>query len=181
MTTTEAKAKQKDQKKAKENGAKPAPAAAPQSAAAPSPFTPIADYGFLSNCHTGALVAPDGGIGWLCVPSFDAPSIFGTLLDRQAGDFRLGPFGVSVPAGRVYEPGTNTLITAWHARATVRALPRIRMCMNHTIGCSPHRCWCMACQVMPCLTIWSMAGLSSSGLKHRSPFIMTWSPPMDWK
>ena len=74
-----------------------------------------------------------------------------------------------------------TLITAWHARATVRALPRIRMCMNHTIGCSPHRCWCMACQVMPCLTIWSMAGLSSSGLKHRSPFIMTWSPPMDWK
>ena len=35
----------------------------PQSAAAPSPFTPIAEYAFLSNCHTGALVAPDGGIG----------------------------------------------------------------------------------------------------------------------
>src|SRR4051812_15350876 len=97
------------------DGAKTLPAQQPQSAAAPSPFPPIADYGFLSNCHTGALVAPDGGIGWLCVPSFDAPSVFGTLLDRQAGDFRLGPFGVSVPAGRVYEPGTNTLITAWHA------------------------------------------------------------------
>jgi hypothetical protein len=27
-----------------------------QSAAAPSPFPPIADYAFLSNCHTGALV-----------------------------------------------------------------------------------------------------------------------------
>jgi hypothetical protein len=26
----------------------------PQSAAAPSPFPPIADYAFLSNCHTGA-------------------------------------------------------------------------------------------------------------------------------
>ena len=38
----------------------------------PSPFTPIADYAFLSNCHTGALVAPDGGIGWLCVPRFVA-------------------------------------------------------------------------------------------------------------
>ena len=25
-----------------------------------SPFPPIADYAFLSNCHTGALVAPDG-------------------------------------------------------------------------------------------------------------------------
>ncbi len=33
-----------------------------QSAAAPSPFPPIADYAFLSNCHTGALVAPDGAI-----------------------------------------------------------------------------------------------------------------------
>ncbi len=34
--------------------------AMPQSAAMPSPFPPIADYAFLSNCHTGALVAPDG-------------------------------------------------------------------------------------------------------------------------
>jgi hypothetical protein len=43
----------------------------PQSAAAPSSFTLIADYAFLSNCHTGALVAPDGAIDWLCVPRFD--------------------------------------------------------------------------------------------------------------
>src|SRR6202163_600058 len=84
-----------------------------QSAAAPSPFPPIADYAFLSNCHTGALIAPDGAIDWLCVPRFDSPSVFGSLLDRGAGAFRLGPFGINVPSGRTYEPGTNTLITAW--------------------------------------------------------------------
>jgi GH15 family glucan-1,4-alpha-glucosidase len=79
----------------------------------PSPFPPIADYAFLSDCHTGALVAPDGSIDWLCVPRFDAPSVFGTLLDRQAGCFRLGPFGINVPSARIYEPGTNMLLTTW--------------------------------------------------------------------
>jgi alpha,alpha-trehalase len=87
--------------------------ARPQSAAAPSPFPPIADYAFLSNCHTGALLAPDGAIDWLCVPRFDAPSVFGTLLDRQAGTFRFAPFGINVPSARAYEPGTNTLLTTW--------------------------------------------------------------------
>jgi GH15 family glucan-1,4-alpha-glucosidase len=85
----------------------------PQSAAMPSPFPPIAEYGFLSDCHTGALIAPDGSIDWLCVPRFDAPSVFGALLDRQAGDFRFAPFGVNVPSARVYEPGTNILLTTW--------------------------------------------------------------------
>lgn len=85
----------------------------PQSAAAPSPFPPIADYAFLSNCHTGALIAPDGAIGWLCVPSFDSPSVFGSLLDRQAGYFRLGPFGINHPTTRAYEPGSNVLSTTW--------------------------------------------------------------------
>jgi alpha,alpha-trehalase len=84
-----------------------------QSAAAPSPFPPIADYAFLSNCHTGALVAPDGAIDWLCVPSFDAPSVFGSLLDRGAGAFRLGPFGINHPTAQAYEPGTNVLVTTW--------------------------------------------------------------------
>jgi alpha,alpha-trehalase len=91
----------------------PVTEARPQSAAAPSPFTPIADYAFLSNCHTGALVAPDGAIDWLCVPRFDSPSVFASLLDRQAGFFRLGPFGINHPTARAYEPGTNVLETTW--------------------------------------------------------------------
>src|SRR5205807_4550764 len=52
-----------------------------------------------------------------------SPSAFGALLDRGAGAFRLGPFGINVPSGRVYEPGTNTLIKSWKTPsgwATVR-------------------------------------------------------------
>jgi alpha,alpha-trehalase len=88
-----------------------------QSAAAPSPFPPIADYAFLSDCHTGALVAPDGAIDWLCVPCFDAPSIFGSLLDREAGFFRFGPFGINHPAQRNYVAGTNVMETMWKTPA----------------------------------------------------------------
>ena len=85
----------------------------PQSAAAPSPFPPIAEYGFLSNCHTGALIAADGSIDWLCIPAFDAPSVFGSLLDRQAGSMRIAPFGITHPVDRTYVAGTNVMITTW--------------------------------------------------------------------
>jgi GH15 family glucan-1,4-alpha-glucosidase len=79
----------------------------------PSPFSPIDGYAFLSDCHTGALVAADGAVDWLCVPRFNSPSVFGSLLDRGAGVFRLGPFGINVPVSRAYEAGTNTLVTVW--------------------------------------------------------------------
>ncbi len=78
-----------------------------------SPFPPIADYGFLSDCHTGALLASDGSIEWMCLPHFDSPSVFAALLDRGAGSFRVGPYGVYVPAGRRYIPGTNVIETTW--------------------------------------------------------------------
>jgi alpha,alpha-trehalase len=91
-----------------------APSPLPASASSmESPFPPIADYGFLSDCHTGALVASDGSIEWMCLPHFDSPSIFGAMLDRGAGGWRVGPYGTYVPAGRRYIPGTNMIETTW--------------------------------------------------------------------
>jgi alpha,alpha-trehalase len=78
-----------------------------------SPFPPIADYGFLSDCHTGALVSSDGSIEWMCLPHFDSPSVFAAMLDRGAGSFRVGPYGTYVPVGRRYLPGTNVIETTW--------------------------------------------------------------------
>ena len=82
--------------------------------ASKSPFPPLADYAFLSNCHTGALVAPDGSVDWFCFPAVDGPAVFGNLLDRGAGSFRFSPYGVNVPSTRSYLPGTNVLTTTWH-------------------------------------------------------------------
>jgi GH15 family glucan-1,4-alpha-glucosidase len=78
-----------------------------------SPFPLIAEYGLLSDCESVALVAPSGEIEWLCLPRIDSPSVFGALLDRDAGHFRFGPDDAMVPAARRYLPGTMVLETSW--------------------------------------------------------------------
>ena len=92
------------------------PAASPSSpSGAPlrNPFPPIADYAFLSDCETTCLISPAGSVEWLCVPRPDSPSVFGAILDRSAGHFRLGPYGVSVPSARRYLPGSLIMETTW--------------------------------------------------------------------
>ncbi|MGO9790469.1 MAG: glycoside hydrolase family 15 protein [Solirubrobacteraceae bacterium] len=81
-----------------------------------SAFPPIGDYAFLSDCQTTALVAPNGNVEWLCLPRMDSPSVFGAILDRDAGGFRVGPAHVNVPAARRYIPGTMVLETSWETR-----------------------------------------------------------------
>jgi alpha,alpha-trehalase len=82
-----------------------------------SPFPPIAEYAFLSDCESMALIAPSGNVEWMCLPRVDGPSVFGAMLDRDAGGFRLGPADVTVPAGRRYLPGTMVLETTWGTRS----------------------------------------------------------------
>ena len=80
-------------------------------------FPPIADYAFLSDCENSCLVAPTGSIEWLCLPKPHDPSVFGTILDRAAGSFRLAPVDSAVPAHRQYVPGTMVLATTWQTRS----------------------------------------------------------------
>jgi GH15 family glucan-1,4-alpha-glucosidase len=88
----------------------------PHHGASMGAFPPIADYAYLSDCEVGALVAPSGNVEWMCPPRFDAPSVFGSMLDRDAGRFRLSPADVLVPASRRYLPGTLVLETTWMTR-----------------------------------------------------------------
>jgi GH15 family glucan-1,4-alpha-glucosidase len=75
--------------------------------------TPIGDYGFLSDGEVNALLSPSGAVEWMCVPRFDAPSVFGSILGRHAGAFRLSPDVITVPAEMRYLPGTMILETSW--------------------------------------------------------------------
>ncbi|MGH9226434.1 MAG: glycoside hydrolase family 15 protein [Acidimicrobiales bacterium] len=88
----------------------------PDGYAGRTPFPPIAQYAFLSDCEVFALVAPTGNVEWLCTPRPDSPSVFGSILDRAAGGFRLSPTEATVPAGRRYLPGTLVLETTWQTR-----------------------------------------------------------------
>jgi GH15 family glucan-1,4-alpha-glucosidase len=75
--------------------------------------TPIGDYGFLSDGEVSALVSPNGAVEWMCVPRFDSPSVFGRILGRNAGVWRISPVDVDVPADVRYLPGTMILETSW--------------------------------------------------------------------
>jgi GH15 family glucan-1,4-alpha-glucosidase len=51
----------------------------------------IADYGFVSDTNTAALVSRDGSIDWYCPGRFDAPAVFARILDPDAGHWSLHP------------------------------------------------------------------------------------------
>jgi alpha,alpha-trehalase len=73
---------------------------------------PIGDYALLSDCRSSALVSRGGSVDWLCWPRFDAPAIFGRLLDSGAGHFSIRPPG-KYRASRRYLDQTMVLETTF--------------------------------------------------------------------
>src|SRR5215204_131534 len=75
-------------------------------------YLPIAEHGLIGNLRTVALVGTEGTIDWYCCPRFDAPSLFGALLDRERGGYwRIAPTGTDWTTKQLYFPDTNVLIT----------------------------------------------------------------------
>ena len=77
---------------------------------------PIADYAFLSDCRSAALVSRSGSLDWLCWPRFDAPSSFARLLDDRAGYWSIKPAGES-KATRRYLDHTLVLETTFETES----------------------------------------------------------------
>src|SRR6266852_3281884 len=76
-------------------------------------YLPIEDYAIIGNLYTVALVGKNGSIDWCCIPAFDAPSVFGALLDAEKGGFfSIAPQDTpEMTLKQYYLPETNILIT----------------------------------------------------------------------
>ena len=76
-----------------------------------SAYLPIAEHGLIGDLQTVAMVGTNGTIDWYCSPSFDAPSVFASVLDSErGGSFQLA---AAVPSRtrQFYFPDTNVLLT----------------------------------------------------------------------
>ena len=84
-------------------------------------YLPIEDYALIGDLHTVALVGKNGSIDWCCLPRFDAPSVFGSLLDAgKGGFFRIAPtHPLGVKNRQLYLPETNILLTRFLSAAGV--------------------------------------------------------------
>jgi GH15 family glucan-1,4-alpha-glucosidase len=75
-------------------------------------YAPLGEYGVIGDLHTVALVSMDASIDFLCLPSFDSPSVFAALLDAERGGrFQLAPILDRATRRHLYLPDTNVLLT----------------------------------------------------------------------
>ncbi len=80
-----------------------------------SDYLPVSEHGLIGDLHTVALVGTNGTIDWHCSPSFDAPSVFGSILDADRGGYFALAAAVPAKTRQFYLPDTNVLITRFSA------------------------------------------------------------------
>lgn len=102
-------------------------------------YLPIEDHGVIGDLHTAALVGMDGTIDWLCLPAFDAPSIFCSILDdEKGGHFKLHPTR-HIKSQQLYLPDTNVLLTRFLCNEGMAEILDFMPIMTSTSSDEPHR------------------------------------------
>jgi GH15 family glucan-1,4-alpha-glucosidase len=72
----------------------------------------IADHGLIGDLQTAALVTTDGTLDWFCIPRFDSPSVFASLLDAERGGYyKIAPDRDDYVSRQLYLPDTAILVT----------------------------------------------------------------------
>jgi len=97
-------------------------------------YAPIRDYGVIGDKRTAALVARDGSIDWMALPTFDGPAVFAALIDSAAGgSFTLCP-AVPFTARQAYIEDTNVLQTVFEtAEGTVRVTDALALPISRVL------------------------------------------------
>ncbi len=76
----------------------------------------IEDYGIIGNLHTVALVSNQGSIDYLCLPSYDSPTVFAKLLDKEKGGcFNIKPQLTNQTSKQIYLTDSAILLTRFFA------------------------------------------------------------------
>jgi pentatricopeptide repeat protein len=75
-------------------------------------YPAIEEHGLIGDLQTSALVSSDGTVDWMCLPRFDSPSVFASLLDAEhGGHFKVRGVSEGTVSRQMYLPGTPILIT----------------------------------------------------------------------
>src|ERR1700748_3594612 len=83
-------------------------------------YLPIEEHGIVGDLRTVALIGTDGRVDWDCPPRFDAPSLFGALLDKDKGGyFSLTARTSYAKPKQLYLPDTNILLTRFQGKDAV--------------------------------------------------------------
>jgi len=83
----------------------------------------IEDYAMIGDCHTAALVSKQGSIDWLCMPHFDSPACFASLLGSdENGHWSITPAEPVRSVKRRYREGTLILETEYETDSGVVTL-----------------------------------------------------------
>lgn len=76
----------------------------------------IAEYAFIGDGNSTALVSRAGSIDWCCIKRIDAGSVFGRILDHEQGGYcSITPQGEVQSVARQYVQGTLVLETTFEA------------------------------------------------------------------